>query len=151
MTAPSPSSRARATSTPSASSTCWRSPTSRRPPTCCGPVYDATDGVDGYISLEVSPYLSDATDETIAEARRLWKAVDKPNLMVKVPGTAAGVPAIRTLIGDGININVTLLFSQEAYAAVAEAYLDGLEAFKAKGGDVSRVASVASFFISPHR
>ena len=111
-------------------------------------VYDATGGVDGYISLEVSPYLADTTDETIAEARRLWKAVDKPNLMVKVPATPAGVPAIRTLIGDGININVTLLFSQEAYAAVADAYLDGLEAFKAKGGDVSKVASVASFFIS---
>lgn len=112
------------------------------------PVYDATDGVDGYISLEVSPYLADTTDETIAEARRLWKAVDKPNLMVKVPGTPAGVPAIRTLIGDGININVTLLFSEAAYVAVADAYLDGLEAFKAKGGDLSKVASVASFFIS---
>lgn len=112
------------------------------------PVFDATGGEDGYISLEVSPYLADTTDETIAEARRLWKAVDKPNLMVKVPGTPAGVPAIRTLIGDGININVTLLFSQAAYEAVADAYLDGLEALKAKGGDVSKVASVASFFIS---
>jgi transaldolase/glucose-6-phosphate isomerase len=112
------------------------------------PVYDATGGQDGFISLEVSPYLADKTEETIAEARRLWKAVDKPNLMVKVPGTQAGVPAIRTLIGDGININVTLLFSRAAYATVAEAYLDGLEAFAAKGGDPGRVASVASFFVS---
>jgi len=112
------------------------------------PVFEATGGVDGYISLEVSPYLADTTEETIAEARRLWKTVDKPNLMVKVPGTPAGVPAIRTLIGDGININVTLLFSRAAYEAVADAYLDGLEAFKAKGGDISKVASVASFFIS---
>jgi transaldolase/glucose-6-phosphate isomerase len=112
------------------------------------PVYDATGGQDGFISLEVSPYLADRTEETIAEARRLWAAVDKPNLMVKVPGTPAGVPAIRTLIADGININVTLLFSRDAYATVAEAYLDGLEAFAARGGDPGRVASVASFFVS---
>ncbi|MFC7399845.1 bifunctional transaldolase/phosoglucose isomerase [Chelatococcus sp. GCM10030263] len=112
------------------------------------PVYDAAGGRDGFISLEVSPYLADKTEETIAEARRLWAAVDKPNLMVKVPGTPAGVPAIRTLIGDGININVTLLFSRDAYATVAQAYLDGLEAFAAKGGDPGRVASVASFFVS---
>jgi transaldolase/glucose-6-phosphate isomerase len=112
------------------------------------PVYDAAGGHDGFISLEVSPYLADKTEETIAEARRLWKAVDKPNLMVKVPATPAGVPAIRTLIGEGININVTLLFARAAYAAVAEAYIDGLEAYAAKGGDVSRVASVASFFVS---
>jgi transaldolase/glucose-6-phosphate isomerase len=112
------------------------------------PVYDKTNKVDGYISLEVSPYLAMATDETIAEAHHLWKEVGRENLMVKVPGTHAGVPAIRALIGDGININVTLLFGVGAYKAVAEAYMDGLEAFAAKGGDVSRVASVASFFVS---
>ncbi|WP_137387671.1 bifunctional transaldolase/phosoglucose isomerase [Rhodoligotrophos defluvii] len=111
-------------------------------------VYDETGGVDGYISLEVSPYLALKTEATIAEARRLWNAVDRPNLMVKVPGTDAGVPAIRQLISEGININVTLLFSQEAYKAVAEAYLAGLEDYHEKGGDLSRVASVASFFVS---
>ena len=112
------------------------------------PVYEATGGVDGYISLEVSPYLAMDTEGTIAEARRLWQAVDRPNLMIKVPGTEAGVPAIRTLIGEGHNINVTLLFSQDAYRAVAEAYIAGLEELLARGGDVSRVASVASFFVS---
>jgi transaldolase/glucose-6-phosphate isomerase len=112
------------------------------------PVYDATKGLDGYVSLEVSPYLALRTDETVAEARRLWKMVDRPNLMVKVPGTVQGTPAIRTLIGEGMNINVTLLFSQQAYQDVAEAYIAGLESFKSQGGDVSRVASVASFFVS---
>ena len=112
------------------------------------PVYDRTGGVDGYISLEVSPYLALRTDETIAEARRLWKEVDRPNLMVKVPGTEAGTPAIRQLISEGININVTLLFSIASYEAVAEAYMSGLEAFAASGGDVARVSSVASFFVS---
>jgi transaldolase/glucose-6-phosphate isomerase len=112
------------------------------------PVYDATKGVDGYVSLEVSPYLALRTDETIAEARRLWKMVDRPNLMVKVPGTVEGTPAIRTLIGEGMNINVTLLFSLQAYKDVAEAYIAGLENLKATGGDVSKVASVASFFVS---
>ena len=112
------------------------------------PVHQATGKVDGYVSLEVSPYLALRTDETVAEARRLWAAVERDNLMVKVPGTDNGVAAIRTLIGEGMNINVTLLFSLEAYKAVAEAYVAGLEDFKAKGGDLSRVASVASFFVS---
>ncbi len=112
------------------------------------PVYDATDRVDGYVSLEVSPYLALRTEETVAEARRLWKLVGRDNLMVKVPGTTEGTPAIRTLIGEGMNINVTLLFAQKAYKDVAEAFVSGLEDLKAKGGDVSRVASVASFFVS---
>jgi transaldolase / glucose-6-phosphate isomerase len=112
------------------------------------PVYHQTQGRDGFISLEVSPYLAMKTHETIEEARRLWREVGRENLMVKVPGTKAGLPAIRTLIGEGINVNVTLLFSQEVYAEVAEAYLSGLEAFARKGGDPHKVASVASFFVS---
>jgi len=112
------------------------------------PVYDRLEGRDGYVSLEVSPYLAMDTEGTIAEARRLWAAVDRPNLMIKVPGTVPGTPAIRQLITEGININVTLLFALEAYQAVAEAYLAGLEARKAAGGDISRLASVASFFVS---
>jgi transaldolase / glucose-6-phosphate isomerase len=112
------------------------------------PVYHHTQGRDGFISLEVSPYLAMKTHETIEEARRLWREVGRENLMVKVPGTKAGLPAIRTLIGEGININVTLLFSQEVYAEVAEAYISGLEAFAKKGGDPHKVAGVASFFVS---
>jgi transaldolase/glucose-6-phosphate isomerase len=112
------------------------------------PVYDRTDRHDGFISLEVSPYLAMDTEATIAEARRLWKTVDRPNLMVKVPGTHAGVPAIETLISEGISINVTLLFSQDAYIAVAEAFIAGLEKRVAAGHDISGVASVASFFVS---
>ena len=112
------------------------------------PVYDRLDAKDGYVSMEVSPYLADTTEATIEEARRLWKQVDRPNLMVKVPGTKAGAPAIRQLIEDGININVTLLFSQESYQAVAEAYVAGLEARVAKGEAIDRIASVASFFVS---
>ena len=112
------------------------------------PVYDATGKVDGYVSLEVSPYLALRTDETIAEARRLWKAVGRENLMVKVPGTEAGVPAIRTLIADGININVTLLFAQSAYEAVAEAFIAGLEDRVAAGHSIAGLSSVASFFVS---
>ena len=112
------------------------------------PVYDRTKRVDGYVSLEVSPYLALYTDDTVAEARRLWTMVGRDNLLVKVPGTDQGAPAIKTLIGEGMNINVTLLFSQQAYKDVAEAYIAGLEALKAAGGDVSRVASVASFFVS---
>ena len=104
--------------------------------------------MDGYVSLEVSPYLALRTEDTVAEARRLWKLVGRDNLMVKVPGTSEGTPAIKTLIGEGMNINVTLLFGQQAYKDVAEAFIAGLEHFKAKGGDVSRVASVASFFVS---
>ena len=112
------------------------------------PVYDALGGRDGYVSLEVSPYLAMDTEATVSEARRLWRAVDRPNLMIKVPGTAPGVPAIRKLIGEGINVNVTLLFSIDAYLAVAEAHIAGLEAFKAADGDVSRVHGVASVFVS---
>jgi transaldolase / glucose-6-phosphate isomerase len=112
------------------------------------PVYDRLDGADGYVSLEVSPYLAMDTEATVAEARRLWRAVDRPNLMIKVPGTDPGVPAIRRLIGKGININVTLLFGLDAYLAVAEAHMAGLEALKAAGGDISRVRGVASFFVS---
>jgi transaldolase/glucose-6-phosphate isomerase len=112
------------------------------------PIYDATQGRDGYISLECSPYVANDTEATVAEALRLWAAVDRPNLMVKVPATAAGIPAIRQLIGRGININITLLFSLDVYEQVVEAYISGLEALKSSGGDVSKVASVASFFVS---
>ncbi len=112
------------------------------------PVYEATNGSDGYISLECSPYLANDTEATLVEARRLWRLVDKPNLMVKVPGTPAGIPAIQTLIGEGININVTLLFAISAYEKVVEAYIAGLEALAGKRDDLSRTASVASFFVS---
>lgn len=112
------------------------------------PVYEQTKGRDGYVSLEVSPYLAHDTQGTIAEARRLWQAVGWRNLMIKVPATPSGIGAIRQLISEGINVNVTLLFSQETYERVADAYIAGLEAFAAQGGDVSQVASVASFFIS---
>jgi transaldolase/glucose-6-phosphate isomerase len=111
-------------------------------------VYQQTQSRDGYISLEVSPYLAMQTNETIEEARRLWREVDRPNLMVKIPGTKPGIPAIRQMISEGVNINVTLLFSADVYAEVAEAYISGLEDFVAKGGDPHKVASVASFFIS---
>ena len=111
-------------------------------------VHDATGGADGYVSLEVSPELADDTAGTIAEARRLWKAVDRGNVMIKVPATRAGIPAIRQLIGEGLNINVTLLFSGNVYEEVAEAYIGGLEDLHADGGRISSVASVASFFIS---
>ena len=111
-------------------------------------VYDSTNRRDGYVSLEVSPYLAFKTQETIDEAVRLWKTVDRPNLMVKVPGTPEGIPAIRELIGRGININVTLLFAQDVYERVAEAFIAGLETLVEKGGNPSGVASVASFFVS---
>src|ERR1700691_1612680 len=112
------------------------------------PVYDHLNGNDGFVSLEVSPYLAMDTKATIAEAERVWKEVDRRNLMGKVPGTPQGLPAIRHLIGEGISINITLLFSQKVYVKVAEAYLDGLEKYVAAGGDPSHVASVASFFVS---
>ncbi|MDB5556033.1 MAG: bifunctional transaldolase/phosoglucose isomerase [Rhizobium sp.] len=112
------------------------------------PVFDATDGRDGYISLECSPYLANDTDATIKEALRLRKLVNRENLMVKVPATPNGIPAIRTLIGHGLSINVTLLFAVDAYEKVAEAYIAGLEELKKTGGDLSKVASVASFFVS---
>jgi len=112
------------------------------------PVYDKTKRRDGYVSLEVSPFLARDTQATLNEARRLWKAVGRENLMVKVPGTAEGIPAFQQLISEGININVTLLFAQEVYEKVAEAYIAGLEQLAARGGDVSKIGSVASFFIS---
>jgi len=112
------------------------------------PVYDRLKGGDGYVSLEVSPYLAMDTSGTVAEARRLWKDVDRKNLMVKVPATPEGLPAIETLIGDGISINITLLFSRAVYLQVAEAYIAGLEKYVAGGGDPAHVASVASFFVS---
>lgn len=112
------------------------------------PVYDITKGRDGYVSLEVSPYLARDTKGTLEEARRLWKTVARPNVMIKVPGTAEGIPAFQQLISEGININVTLLFAQEVYEEVAEAYIVGLEQLAARGGDVSKIGSVASFFIS---
>jgi transaldolase len=112
------------------------------------PVYDSSQFRDGYVSLEVSPYLARKTQETIAEARRLWKAVNRENVMIKIPGTAEGLPAIRTAIGEGININVTLLFAQEVYVKVAEAYIAGLEDLAARGGNLKKEAGVASFFIS---
>src|SRR5437763_6382823 len=112
------------------------------------PVYVRTNRIDGYISFEVSPYLANDTDGTLKEARRLHKAIGRENVLIKVPATPAGVPAIKALISEGISVNVTLLFALEAYEAVAEAYISGLEAFAAKGGDPSKVESVASFFIS---
>jgi transaldolase / glucose-6-phosphate isomerase len=112
------------------------------------PVYEESKFRDGYVSLEVSPLLALKTKETIDEARRLWKAVNRENVMIKVPGTAEGIPAIRQLVGEGININVTLLFAQEVYEKVAQAYIDGLEALAKGGGNLKKMAGVASFFIS---
>ncbi|KZD21056.1 bifunctional transaldolase/phosoglucose isomerase [Tardiphaga robiniae] len=112
------------------------------------PVYDMMKGDDGFVSLEVSPYLANDTKGTVAEAERLWSSVKRPNLMVKVPATPEGLPAIQQLIGEGISINVTLLFAQKTYVEVAQAYLSGLEKYVAGGGDPSHVASVASFFVS---
>jgi len=112
------------------------------------PVFDATQGADGFVSIEVSPYLAMDTKATIAEAKRLWREVDRKNLMIKVPATPEGLPAIHDLIADGINVNITLLFAQRVYEQVVEAYLTGLEALAAKGGDISRIGSVASFFVS---
>src|SRR5712671_179302 len=111
-------------------------------------VYSETKGRDGYVSLEVSPMLAFDTQGTIDEARRLWKAVGRPNVMIKIPATPQGVPAIRQALEDGININITLLFAQSAYEQVAEAFLSALEARAAKGQDISHIASVASFFVS---
>jgi transaldolase / glucose-6-phosphate isomerase len=112
------------------------------------PVYDATGHRDGYISIEVSPDLAMNADATVEEARRLWRSVGRDNLMIKVPATTPGLAAIRRLTGDGINVNITLLFSQEVYEGVVEAYLGGLEDLVARGGDPDKVASVASFFVS---
>ena len=112
------------------------------------PVYRETRRRDGYVSLEVSPYLARDTEATAQEVRRLWQAVGRPNVMIKVPATAAGIPAIRQLIGEGINVNVTLLFDTAVYEKVADAYLSGLETILAQGGDPGGIASVASFFVS---
>src|SRR5882672_4452949 len=112
------------------------------------PVFDSSKGQDGFVSLEVSPYLARDTKSTIEEARRLHKTVSRPNVLIKVPGTAEGLPAFQQLTAEGININVTLLFSQQMYEQIAEAYVAGLEQLAANGGDVSKIASVASFFIS---
>lgn len=112
------------------------------------PAYAATQGRDGFASLEVDPHLAHDTERTLRGARRLWAALDQPNAMIKVPATPAGIAAIETLIAEGINVNVTLLFSVEAYRQVADAWLRGLERRLAAGGNLSRVASVASFFVS---
>ena len=112
------------------------------------PVYDRTKRHDGYVSMEVSPYLAYKTQETIDEALRLWKAVDRPNLMIKIPGTPAGVPAIETVLREGVNVNVTLLFSQDMYEEVAWAFIRALEQRAAKGQDLAGIAGVASFFVS---
>jgi transaldolase/glucose-6-phosphate isomerase len=112
------------------------------------PVYEETAKRDGYVSVEVSPFLARDTTGTLEEARRLWRAVGRENAMIKIPATPQGIPAIRQLIGEGINVNVTLLFSRETYEQVAEAYIAGLEAWVARGGDPRGVASVASFFLS---
>jgi transaldolase len=112
------------------------------------PLYNAMDGKDGYVSLEVNPHLAHDTDGTIKEARRLWAALDRPNVFIKVPGTAEGLPAIQQLISEGISVNVTLLFGLPRYRQVAEAYIAGIEARAAQGKPVKNVASVASFFVS---
>jgi transaldolase / glucose-6-phosphate isomerase len=112
------------------------------------PVYDSTARGDGYVSLEVSPYIAHSTTATISEASRLWKAVDRENVMIKVPASAEGLVAIRDLTSEGINVNITLLFGIERYEAVARAYMDGLSTFVRNGGDPARVCSVASFFVS---
>jgi transaldolase len=112
------------------------------------PIYDSTGGRDGFASLEVSPHLAHDTAATIVEARRLWAAVARPNVMIKVPGSPAGIPALDALIGEGINVNVTLLFSREAYRKVAETYIAAIERRAAHHRDFGHVASVASFFVS---
>ena len=112
------------------------------------PLYDKVDGTDGFVSLEVNPHLARDTDGTIAEARHLWQALNRPNVLIKVPATKEGLPAIRQLISEGINVNVTLLFGLPRYREVAEAYIAGLEARAAQGRPLNRVASVASFFLS---
>ena len=111
-------------------------------------VYDETGGEDGYVSLEVSPELAHDTDGTLVDAERLFKTLARPNVMIKIPATPAGIPAIEAAIGKGINVNVTLIFSENHYQEAALAYIKGLERFSASGGDLSSVASVASFFIS---
>jgi transaldolase len=111
-------------------------------------VFEQTEGQDGYVSLEVSPDLSHDTEGTLSEARRFWKMVDRPNLMIKIPATPAGIPAIKQAISEGISVNVTLIFSLDSYRAVADAYLSGLEERNGRGEDIHKIASVASFFVS---
>lgn len=112
------------------------------------PLFRQSNGGDGFVSLEVSPRLANDTEETIHEARRLNAAVDRPNVMIKVPATAEGIPAIRALIGEGINVNITLMFNMAHYEAVARAYIDGLRDWMARGGDPRQVVSMASYFVS---
>jgi transaldolase len=112
------------------------------------PTYERTAGQDGFVSIEVSPYLAHDTEGTLAEVRRFWQTIERPNLLVKIPSTPAGIPAIRQALSEGININITLIFSIENYLQVAEAYLGALEERVAAGQDISRIASVASFFVS---
>ena len=112
------------------------------------PVYQSTNGADGFVSIEVSPLLAADTPGTVKEAKRLYAKLARPNVLIKVPATPEGLPAVEELISEGISVNVTLIFSVEVYAQVAEAYLKGLEKRLAKGGPVDRVASVASFFVS---
>ncbi len=112
------------------------------------PVYDRTDGADGYVSLEVSPELANDTEGTISEAKRFWKMVERPNLMIKIPATPAGIPAIYEVLRSGINVNVTLIFSIESYRKVVDSYQRALEDLHSRGEDLSKIASVASFFVS---
>jgi transaldolase len=112
------------------------------------PIADGSNGGDGFVSVEVAPQLARDTQGTIEAARQLWQQIDEPNLFVKIPGTAEGLPAIRQCLSEGININVTLLFGLERYGEVIDAYVQGLEELDASGGDVSKIASVASFFVS---
>ncbi|MGA2799187.1 MAG: transaldolase family protein, partial [Thermoguttaceae bacterium] len=112
------------------------------------PIYERTGRVDGYVSLEVSPYLAHDTKGTVAEAHRLWDKVGRENILIKIPGTPEGLPAIRQLIAAGINVNITLLFSQKVYEQVAGAYIEALEELASGQGDVGRMGSVASFFVS---
>lgn len=112
------------------------------------PIYDRTNRQDGFVSLEVSPDLAHDTEESLSEARRFWKMVDRPNLMIKIPATPEGIPAVQQALTEGININITLIFSLDSYREVADAYISALEDRNAEGKDISHIASVASFFVS---
>ena len=127
-----------------------RSPptTSATPATSSRTVYESSGGKDGRVSIEVDPRLAHDTDKTVAQAIELWKIVDRPNLLIKIPATEAGIPAIAKVLGEGISVNVTLIFSVQRYEAVMGAYLDGIAAAAAAGHDVRRIHSVASFFVS---
>ncbi len=112
------------------------------------PIYDRTNRQDGFVSLEVSPDLAHDTERSLSEARRFWKLVDRPNLMIKIPATPEGIPAVQQALTEGININITLIFSLDSYREVADAYISALEDRNAEGKDISHIASVASFFVS---